>query len=57
MTTTPLRIDIISDVVCPWCIVGYRQLKRAAQRLLAQYTLPLALMKSACWVPNQTNEF
>lgn len=22
----PLRIDIVSDVVCPWCIVGYRQL-------------------------------
>ncbi|AGI71897.1 putative dsba oxidoreductase family protein [Octadecabacter arcticus 238] len=31
MTTTPLRIDIISDVVCPWCIVGYRQLKKAAE--------------------------
>lgn len=24
-----LRIDIISDVVCPWCIIGYRQLARA----------------------------
>lgn len=22
----PLRIDIVSDVVCPWCVVGYRQL-------------------------------
>ena len=28
-TTQPLRIDIISDVVCPWCIVGYSQLKQA----------------------------
>jgi len=27
--TQPLRIDIISDVVCPWCIVGYRQLTAA----------------------------
>ena len=27
--TQPLRIDIISDVVCPWCIVGYSQLKQA----------------------------
>lgn len=27
--TQPLRIDIISDVVCPWCIVGYRQLAEA----------------------------
>jgi predicted DsbA family dithiol-disulfide isomerase len=27
--TTPIRIDIVSDVVCPWCIVGYRQLEQA----------------------------
>ena len=25
----PLKIDIVSDVVCPWCIVGYRQLQIA----------------------------
>ena len=31
MTATPLRIDIVSDVVCPWCIVGYRQLAQAAK--------------------------
>lgn len=24
-----IAIDIISDVVCPWCIIGYRQLERA----------------------------
>lgn len=24
-----LQIDIISDVMCPWCIVGYRQLEQA----------------------------
>ena len=27
----PLRIDIVSDVVCPWCIVGYRQLALALE--------------------------
>lgn len=27
--TTPLRIDIVSDVMCPWCIIGYRQLAQA----------------------------
>ncbi|OSP53567.1 DsbA family protein [Pseudoruegeria sp. SK021] len=27
--TAPLRIDIVSDVVCPWCVVGYRQLSEA----------------------------
>ena len=25
----PMRIDIVSDVVCPWCIIGYKQLERA----------------------------
>ncbi len=24
-----IRIDIVSDVVCPWCIVGYQQLEQA----------------------------
>ncbi len=24
-----LRIDIVSDVVCPWCIIGYKQLQQA----------------------------
>jgi len=27
--TEPLRIDIVSDVMCPWCIIGYRQLAEA----------------------------
>jgi predicted DsbA family dithiol-disulfide isomerase len=29
--TTPLRIDIVSDVMCPWCIIGYRQLAMALE--------------------------
>ena len=32
MTITPIRVDIISDVVCPWCIVGYRQLIAASEK-------------------------
>lgn len=31
MTSAPLRIDIVSDVMCPWCIIGYRQLVAAAE--------------------------
>lgn len=27
--TTPLTIDIISDVICPWCYVGKRNFDRA----------------------------
>jgi len=29
--TSPLRIDILSDVMCPWCIIGYRQLTLALE--------------------------
>ena len=29
----PLRIDIVSDVVCPWCAVGYNQLRVALEEL------------------------
>ncbi|WP_367111992.1 DsbA family oxidoreductase [uncultured Psychrobacter sp.] len=28
----PLRIDIVSDVVCPWCVIGYRQLAQALEQ-------------------------
>lgn len=24
-----IRVDIISDIVCPWCFIGWRQLERA----------------------------
>ena len=27
-----LQIDIVSDVVCPWCVIGYRQLVQALDR-------------------------
>jgi predicted DsbA family dithiol-disulfide isomerase len=26
-----LRVDIVSDVVCPWCAIGWAQLARAAE--------------------------
>ena len=36
MTTSPstpdpsvVHVDIVSDVMCPWCIVGYKQLEQA----------------------------
>ncbi len=29
----PLRVDIVSDVVCPWCIIGYLQLEKALAQL------------------------
>lgn len=33
MTALPLRIDIVSDVVCPWCIIGYKQVEAALAML------------------------
>jgi predicted DsbA family dithiol-disulfide isomerase len=29
MTTSPLTIDVFSDVVCPWCFIGKRRLEKA----------------------------
>jgi len=31
--TNKIQIDIISDVVCPWCVVGYKRLEQAMKEL------------------------
>ena len=31
--TMPLKIDFVSDVSCPWCIIGLRGLEEALERL------------------------
>ncbi|GGQ29184.1 DsbA family oxidoreductase [Shewanella litoralis] len=31
--TTKIKLDIISDVVCPWCIVGFKHLETAINEL------------------------
>ncbi|KQV53852.1 MULTISPECIES: DsbA family oxidoreductase [unclassified Duganella] len=33
MTTTPIRIDFVSDVSCPWCAIGLNSLEVALGRL------------------------
>lgn len=35
----PLRIDIVSDVVCPWCVVGYRQLAAALKQTNTEHEI------------------
>jgi predicted DsbA family dithiol-disulfide isomerase len=30
-TLKPLKIDIVSDVVCPWCYIGKRRIEKALQ--------------------------
>lgn len=34
-----LQIDIVSDVVCPWCIIGYLQLEKALKATGAAHTI------------------
>ncbi|HUF20746.1 MAG TPA: DsbA family oxidoreductase [Burkholderiales bacterium] len=48
-----LRIDIISDVVCPWCFIGKRNLDAALRMYRAQY--PEAEAPVIRWLPFQLN--
>ena len=31
--TQPLKIDFVSDVSCPWCVIGLRSLEQALERI------------------------
>ena len=33
MNRSQLKIDIVSDVVCPWCAIGYKKLSEAMNKL------------------------
>ena len=48
-----LRIDVVSDVVCPWCFIGKRQLEQALQRWRASH--PEAPEPTVVWRPFQLN--
>eukprot|EP01042_Synura_sphagnicola_P028913 gene28913-biopygen27653 len=39
--TTTLKIDFVSDVSCPWCIIGLKALEQAADRLQGEVALDL----------------
>ncbi|HEY2621437.1 MAG TPA: DsbA family oxidoreductase [Acetobacteraceae bacterium] len=45
-----LRIDIVSDAICPWCYIGKRQLERALATLARE-----GLHFSVHWNPFQLN--
>jgi len=34
--TLTVQVDIVSDVVCPWCVVGYLQLRQALDTLTGE---------------------
>lgn len=48
-----LRIDIISDVMCPWCVIGYLSLQQAIQELNKELRGVLAV--DIHWQPFELN--
>ena len=43
MSETPvITVDIVSDVVCPWCIIGYKKLEKAMAQFEGQARFELA---------------
>lgn len=37
-----ITVDIVSDVVCPWCIIGYKKLEKAMQQFAGKARFELA---------------
>ncbi|MEZ8141135.1 thioredoxin [Enterovibrio norvegicus FF-33] len=46
-----INIDIVSDVVCPWCIIGYKRLEKAIEELGMQDRVAIE------WQPFQLNPY
>jgi predicted DsbA family dithiol-disulfide isomerase len=46
---SPVSIDVVSDVVCPWCYIGKRQLDAALEKM------PAAERPTVRWHPFQLN--
>ena len=43
MSETPtITVDIVSDVVCPWCIIGYKKLEKAMHQFEGRARFELA---------------
>ncbi len=38
MPERKIKIDVVSDVVCPWCYIGKRRLEKALETLSATYS-------------------
>ena len=49
MTINSLKIDIVSDVSCPWCIIGYQALTQALNSLDEQADVQVS------WKPFELN--
>ncbi|MFT5221380.1 MAG: putative DsbA family dithiol-disulfide isomerase [Gammaproteobacteria bacterium] len=47
--TTTIKLDFISDVVCPWCIIGFKRLQQAINELGIQDQITIE------WQPFELN--
>ena len=47
--TATIKLDFISDVVCPWCIIGYKRLQQAIDELGIQNQIDID------WQPFELN--
>jgi len=36
-----IKLDIVSDVVCPWCVIGYKRLQLAMQELAGEISFEI----------------
>jgi predicted DsbA family dithiol-disulfide isomerase len=41
MNKPKIKVDIVSDVVCPWCYIGKRRLEKAIDKLTSEYDFEL----------------
>lgn len=39
-----IKIDFVSDIVCPWCAIGFQELKKTQQKLKNEVTLEINLI-------------
>ena len=46
---TKLKLDIVSDISCPWCIIGYKALQQALSKLEPEITADIS------WQPFEIN--
>jgi predicted DsbA family dithiol-disulfide isomerase len=53
MNNTPLQLEVVSDIVCPWCYIGKRRME-AALELFAQ-AHPTQAAPEVSWLPFQLN--
>ena len=52
LVAAPLFVDVVSDVVCPWCYIGKRKLETALARLRADEA---GLAPTVRWHPFELN--